>query len=68
MSVKFEKETVQSTTSAVADAASKGKDDLLHEVGEALTKGGGPNGYLAVSVAPIGSIRRENTTDEVMMH
>ncbi|KAF1944735.1 integral membrane protein [Clathrospora elynae] len=46
MSVKFEKETVM-TTGAVADAASKGKDDLLHEVGKALTQGGGPNGYLA---------------------
>lgn len=51
MSVKFEKETVKSTTSAVADAAGKGKDDLMHEVGQALTKAGGPNGYLAVSVA-----------------
>ncbi|KAJ4362401.1 hypothetical protein N0V83_010494 [Neocucurbitaria cava] len=47
MSVKFEKETVKTTTASVADAASKGKDDLLHEVGQALTKGGGPNGYLA---------------------
>ena len=51
MSVKFEKETTK-TTAAVADAVSgKGKDDLLHHVGEALTKGAGPNGYLAVSVA-----------------
>ena len=51
MSVKFEKETTK-TTAAVADAVSgKGKDDLLHNVGEALTKGAGPNGYLAVSVA-----------------
>ena len=48
MSVKFEKETVKSTTGAVADAASKGKDDFMHEVGQALTKGGGPNGYLQV--------------------
>jgi hypothetical protein len=47
MSVKFEKETTK-TTAAVADAVSgKGKDDLLHNVGEALTKGAGPNGYLA---------------------
>jgi hypothetical protein len=51
MSVKFEKETTK-TTAAVADAVSgQGKDDLLHNVGEALTKGAGPNGYLAVSVA-----------------
>ncbi|KAF9700304.1 hypothetical protein EKO04_002003 [Ascochyta lentis] len=47
MSVKFEKETSK-TTAAVADAVGgKGKDDLLHHVGEALTKGAGPNGYLA---------------------
>lgn len=46
MSVKFEKETVKTTTSAVTGAMGKGKDDLLHEVGQALTKGGGPNGYL----------------------
>jgi|TARA_R110002003_G_scaffold248_2_gene17612 hypothetical protein len=51
MSVKFEKETVKTTAAAVTDAAGKGKDGLMHEVGEALTKGGGPNGYLAVSVA-----------------
>jgi hypothetical protein len=56
MSVKFEKETVK-TTEAVADAAAglaekaggKGGEDLLKEVGEAITKGGGVNGYLAVS-------------------
>lgn len=57
MSVKFEKETVEATTKAaldaVTDAATKDKDSLLHEVGEALTKGGGANGYLAVSVAPL---------------
>jgi len=53
MSVKFEKETVKTTTAAVADAAGKGKDDLMHEVGKALKKGGGPSGYLAVSVAPL---------------
>ena len=53
MSVKFEKETTK-TTAAVADAVSgKGKDDILHHVGEALTKGTGPNGYLAVSVAQL---------------
>jgi hypothetical protein len=48
MSVKFEQEQA----AAAADAASKGKDDFLHNVGEAITKGGGPNGYLAVSDAP----------------
>jgi hypothetical protein len=49
MSVKFEKETVKTTTGAVADAM-KGKDDFIHEVGRAITQGGGPNGYLAVSL------------------
>jgi hypothetical protein len=46
MSVKFEKETIKTTAAAVTDAAGKGKDDLLHEVGQALTKGGGVTGYL----------------------
>jgi hypothetical protein len=32
----------------------KGKDGLVHEIGQALTKGGGPNGYLAVSIARLG--------------
>ncbi|KAF1989867.1 hypothetical protein K402DRAFT_325658 [Aulographum hederae CBS 113979] len=40
MSVKFEKETVRTTSSG-------GKEDLAHSVGEALTRGGGVNGYLA---------------------
>jgi len=46
MSVKFDKETIH-TTAAVADAAGKGQGDLMHEIGQAITKGGGPNGYLA---------------------
>jgi hypothetical protein len=50
MSVKFEKETTTKTTAAVADAL-EGKDGVMHNLGQALTKGGGPNGYLAVSVA-----------------
>lgn len=38
--VKFDvKETIRQTT---------GKQDLAHEVGNALTRGGGPGGYLAV--------------------
>ena len=53
MSVKFEKETIVSSAAGMAGAASKGKDDLLHEVGQALTKGGGPNGYHAVSFAQL---------------
>ena len=56
-SVKFEKETVTKTAEglagAAADTAAKGKDDLLKSVGEAITKGGGANGYLAVSGAPL---------------
>jgi hypothetical protein len=40
--VKFEKETVRATTG--------GKEDFMHNIGEALTKSSGPNGYLAVSV------------------
>jgi hypothetical protein len=53
MSVKFEKETIEATVDAATNAATKGKDSLLHDVGEALTKGGGANGYLAVSSAPL---------------
>ncbi|KAK5002067.1 hypothetical protein LTR39_006784, partial [Cryomyces antarcticus] len=40
MSVKFEKETIRTNVPA-------GKHDLAHEVGNVLTRGGGPNGYLA---------------------
>jgi len=43
MSVKFEKETVRTS-----NISSGGKEGLAHEVGNALTRGGGPNGYLAV--------------------
>jgi hypothetical protein len=45
--VKFEKETVRATTGA-AD-----KEDFMHNIGEALTKSSGPNGYLAVSLHPM---------------
>ncbi|KAF2788296.1 hypothetical protein K505DRAFT_255851 [Melanomma pulvis-pyrius CBS 109.77] len=51
MSVKFEKETIK-TTEAVASAAAGGvaggKHHVAHDIGEALTKGGGVSGYLAV--------------------
>lgn len=64
MSVKFEKETTK-ITEAVADAASgKGSDDILHNVGAALTKGAGPNGYLAVSVAQLGVFMGERLTGD----
>jgi hypothetical protein len=45
--VKFEKETVRATTGAA------GKEDFMHNIGEALTKSSGPNGYLAVSLHPM---------------
>jgi len=67
MSVKFEKETVKTTTGAVADAAGAhlkghGKEGLMHEVGQALTKGGGPNGYLAVSLLRAAAMLGERRT------
>ncbi len=40
--VKFEKESVRATTG--------GKEDFIHSVGEALTKGSGTDGYLAVRI------------------
>ncbi|KAL0262902.1 hypothetical protein SLS55_001876 [Diplodia seriata] len=47
MSVKFEKESVKTTTGTSAPVPKGGKhDDLVHDVGEALTRGGGANGYL----------------------
>ncbi|KAF2138847.1 uncharacterized protein K452DRAFT_276667 [Aplosporella prunicola CBS 121167] len=46
MSVKFEKETIRSVGGAVAPGG-KQHEGLVHEVGEALTRGGGANGYLA---------------------
>ncbi|KAK7530929.1 uncharacterized protein J3D65DRAFT_560583 [Phyllosticta citribraziliensis] len=54
MSVKFEKETVRTASGSVAAQAVQAAGDkhhhhegLAHEVGEALTRGGGANGYLA---------------------
>jgi len=40
--VKFEKESVRATTG--------GKEDFVHNIGEALTKSSGPDGYLAVRI------------------
>lgn len=52
MSVKFEqKETIRTNVGqgSVREALKKGdKSGVLHEVGEKLTKGGSPDGYLAV--------------------
>ena len=39
--VKFEKETVTATD---------GKENIVRNIGEAITKSSGPNGYLAVSI------------------
>jgi len=47
MSVKFKEETITQQVTDSATAVKGGKHDLAHEVGEALTKGGGANGYLA---------------------
>ncbi|QDS77292.1 hypothetical protein FKW77_004387 [Venturia effusa] len=55
MSVKFKEETttkvVDAGTATMAAGAHEslkgGKHDLVHELGEAITKGGGVNGYLA---------------------
>jgi hypothetical protein len=41
--VKFEKESVRATTGG-------GKEDFIHNIGEALTKSSGTDGYLAVSI------------------
>lgn len=42
--VKFEKESVRATTGG------GGKEDFIHNIGEALTKSSGTDGYLAVSI------------------
>jgi hypothetical protein len=44
--VKFEKETIRASTG--------GKEDFINNIGEALTKSSGPNGYLAVSLHILG--------------
>ena len=49
--MRFKQETVQDKIQdKISDLATPGgRHELAHEVGAALTKGGGPNGYLAVS-------------------
>ena len=49
--LRFKQETVQEKIQdKISDLATPGgRHELAHEVGAALTKGGGPNGYLAVS-------------------
>lgn len=55
--VKFEqRETIRTTNAppafgrGLAPGAPNEKHDLMHDVGNALTKGAGPNGYLAVGL------------------
>jgi hypothetical protein len=48
-SVQF-KEQVTRTAAVAAPVLPKGKEDLVHEIGNALTQGGGPSGYLAVCI------------------
>jgi hypothetical protein len=50
-SVQF-KEQVTRTQEVAGKAVEKGHEGIAHEIGEALTKGGGPNGYLAVRFQP----------------
>jgi hypothetical protein len=47
-SVSFKEQVTRTATAAVPQLP-KGKEDLVHEIGNALTQGGGPSGYLAVS-------------------
>lgn len=35
------------------------REDLAHEIGDALTKGAGPGGYLAVSPIPVTKHRQK---------
>lgn len=46
--VKFEQKETVRTSAGGRGAPPAGKEDLAHEIGNALTKGAGPNGYLAV--------------------
>jgi hypothetical protein len=49
--VRFKQESIsEKIQEGIQDLGSRsGRHELAHEVGAALTKGGGPNGYLAVS-------------------
>jgi hypothetical protein len=57
------KEQVTRTQQVSGNAVEKGHEGIAHEIGEALTKGGGPNGYLAVCFQPeTRELCRENLT------
>jgi hypothetical protein len=49
-SVQFKEQVTR--TQVNGNVLEKGKDDLMHEIGDALTKGGGPGGYLTVCFGP----------------
>jgi hypothetical protein len=51
-SVQFKEQITR--TQVNGNVLDKGKDDLVHEIGNALTQGVGPNGYLAVRFEPEG--------------
>jgi hypothetical protein len=46
--VQFKEQVTRTQQQVTGKAADKGKEDLAHEIGNALTRGGGPGGYLAV--------------------
>jgi hypothetical protein len=47
-SVKFEERKTTTTNVNGGVRGGKEKEGLAHDIGEALTRGGGPQGYLAV--------------------
>lgn len=50
-SVRFQETKTRTTTDMLGgERGSKHHEGIAHDVGEALTKGAGPNGYLAVRV------------------
>jgi hypothetical protein len=56
-SVQFKEQVTRTQVSG--KTAEKAHEGIAHEIGEALTKGGGPGGYLAVCfhAATIGALR-----------
>lgn len=57
--VKFEaKETIRSTL----NAAKEGKEGFVRDIGNAITKGGSPDGYLAVRIWPKAAAASEGHT------
>lgn len=50
-SVRFAETKTKTTTDFLSGDKGQKHEGIAHEIGEALTKGSGPNGYLAVSTA-----------------